>query len=380
MSWQDFRHPFASWGEGMRPPFGPIKVIEQCFIRKDHHCGKMCGVSKSCFIACPSDEQIEFVLELVSEKLTKVGIEPIIAVKERAYGQDIFCTKICGKIIEAKFCLVVLDDSLVDSKTVPNPNVYYEYGLMTALQKHIIPLQRADLTLAFNIQSYDTIKYSSKNLGAELDRAIRDAIKLSDTKEPKKDGTLFGDKTILRCFELSGLEEKDDKWFLSDVVEDTGFKGFGGKNIPFYVYLGRLDKNSDTRSYLEDLNVVVYRTEKIFRELSNSLTEMQSNLEKVSSEEGDEQDLFGSRTRVRPFDPRMGRNVLQKKIEDIKELISLMSKIYVTFIIDPQVDRADFMSKAGELLSRNNRFELVCNEDTVLTLGNVVIPLTLTSA
>ena len=102
----------------------------------------MYGVSKSCFIACPTDDDLEPILELMSEKLTKLGIEPIIAVKERAYGQDIFCTKICGKIIESRFCIVILDDTVKGGTNVPNPNVYYEYGLMTALRKHIIPLQK----------------------------------------------------------------------------------------------------------------------------------------------------------------------------------------------------------------------------------------------
>jgi len=130
-----------------------LKINEQCFIRKDHKCGKMFGASKSCFIACPSENGIEITLELISEKLTKAGIEAIIAVKERAYGQDIFCTKICGKIIESRFCLVILDDSIIEKRNIPNPNVYYEYGLMTALQKHIIPLQKDNLKLAFNLLS-----------------------------------------------------------------------------------------------------------------------------------------------------------------------------------------------------------------------------------
>jgi hypothetical protein len=122
-----------------------------------HNCGKIFGASKSCFIACPTDEELEPILELMSEKLTKMGVEPVIAVKERAYGQDIFCTKICGKIIESRFCAVFLDDTIINKQNIPNPNVYYEYGLMTSLRKHIIPLQKDSLKLAFNIQSYDTI-------------------------------------------------------------------------------------------------------------------------------------------------------------------------------------------------------------------------------
>jgi len=184
MSWDvAYRHYFATPVDRIgrfRDSLTGLQVIERCFIRKDHECGKIKGASKSCFVACPKEDELEPILELISEKLSKVGIEAIIAVKERAYGQDIFCTKICGKIIESRFCIVILDDQIDDGRNIPNPNVYYEYGLMTSLEKHIIPLQKEDLTLAFNIQSYDTIKYNSRNIGTELDRAIRDAIRITE--------------------------------------------------------------------------------------------------------------------------------------------------------------------------------------------------------
>jgi hypothetical protein len=230
MGWKEGRgmFPFLSSEEALQHPVGPFKVNERCFIRKEHKCGKIFGASKSCFIACPDEEELEPILELFSEKLAKVGIETTIAVKERAYGQDIFCTKICGKIIESKFCVVILDDAIVDGKNIPNPNVYYEYGLMTALGKHIIPLQKEDLKLAFNIQSYDTIKYTFGNIATELDRAIKDAIKITESrdKEDKKEG-IFPEKSILRSFELSGFKLREEDWFLSNVINDTEFRGFG---------------------------------------------------------------------------------------------------------------------------------------------------------
>ena len=140
MSWVQSDYPFESHESGINA-IGSFSMNERCFIRKQHACGKMHGASKSCFIACPTDDDLEPILGLMSEKLKKWGIDPIIAVKDRAYGQDIFCIKICGKIIESKFCIVILDDSIKDGISIPNPNVYYEYGLMTSLQKHIIPLQ-----------------------------------------------------------------------------------------------------------------------------------------------------------------------------------------------------------------------------------------------
>jgi hypothetical protein len=84
---------------------GAFRVNSRCYIRKEHECGKAFGASKSCFIACPSDDELDPMLALLSEKLMRHGIEPVIAVKDRAYGQDIFCTKICGKILESRFCI-----------------------------------------------------------------------------------------------------------------------------------------------------------------------------------------------------------------------------------------------------------------------------------
>ena len=124
MSWQDSYKMWENLDSVIqRTSLRDLRVNGQCFIRKEHKCEKIFGASKSCFIACPNEDEIQTVIALISEKLSRVGIEPIIAVQKRAYGQDIFCTKICGKIIEAKFCIVMLDDLIQESKNIPNPNV-----------------------------------------------------------------------------------------------------------------------------------------------------------------------------------------------------------------------------------------------------------------
>lgn len=278
MTWQvDYRmNPF--WGMESRSARETLPYNEQCFIRKDHKCGKLFGASKSCFIASPTNDELEPILQLMSEKLSKVGIEPIIAVKERAYGQDIFCTKICGKIIEARVCIVILDDAMKEGKNIPNPNVYYEYGLMTSLHKHIIPLQKEDLELAFNIQSYDTIKYSARNIATELDRAIKDAIRITEAKEKDDKTTGLPEKTLRRKLELAGLELKDHEWVLAEAISDTNFKGFGQHQKGFYVYLGKIDDASEFHDYLDDLGVVLYRTEKKCEELERGLSEIEKAL------------------------------------------------------------------------------------------------------
>lgn len=216
-----------------------MKKVNQCFIRKSHPCGKIFGGSKSCFIACPSEDESKIVLELISSKLANLGIEPYIATNERAYGQDIFCTKICGKIIESQFCMVLLDDRIktISAKVqenIPNPNVYYEYGLMTALKKHIIPLQKDDMDLAFNIQSYDTIKYNDSNLGVELEKAIKTAVEIVEERKGTSIEKIYLEsKNFKYKMEINGFKILDKKNYsyirsegLSSIFYDTGYYGF----------------------------------------------------------------------------------------------------------------------------------------------------------
>lgn len=374
MSWTDSDLlPFLD-SEDYQLQLRPFKINERCFIRKDHRCGKIFGASKSCFIACPSEDALETILELISEKLTKVGIEATIAVKERAYGQDIFCTKICGKIIESKFCLAILDDLIDKERNIPNPNVYYEYGLMTSLEKHIIPLQKEDLKLAFNIQSYDTIKYNSKNIGSELDRAIKDAIKITESKDKTDKKETLSERSILRSFELAGFELKDEKWFLDDVINDTDFKGFGHHKEGFYAYMGKLDNENEMKPYLEDLYVVLYRTEKKYQELVGSLKSIETRWEegrkqvkeKPATDEGREGLNIFSKYNILFGEP-------EKEIKDIKDKINLMSNIYIGFIINHEIDRSDFVNKAEALISKNDKFKLVCENNNEMTFGKVKV-------
>lgn len=341
-----------------------LEINEQCFIRKDHKCGKMFGASKSCFIACPSEDSVEITLQLISEKLSKVGIEPIIAVKERAYGQDIFCTKICGKIIESKFCLVILNDSIEEGKNIPNSNVYYEYGLMTALEKHIIPLQEEYLKLAFNIQSYDTIKYNSKNLSSELDRAIKDAIKITESKSKITEKQILSDKSILRKFELADFKFKNERWFLSDVIDDTDFKGFGQHKVGFYLYLGKIDEENEFQSYIEDLNVLIYRTEEKYRETEKRYEKVLYDIGNFENDDGDRFYFDGNDLEDLENDKR-----------DIKNRMQLMNEFYIAFFINPKLDRTKFVTNAENIISEYCRYKLVCDDNDKMIFGDVQVDL-----
>lgn len=380
MAWEDtYGLPSKNRIQHLSQPF---KINERCFIRKDHKCNKIFGASKSCFIACPSEDEIEPLLEIISMKLARVGIEAIIAVKERAYGQDIFCTKICGKIIESKFCLVILNDLISENINIPNPNVYYEYGLMTSIEKHIIPLQKENLTLAFNIQSYDTIKYNSKNIGAELDRAIKDAIKITESKDQTGKKHNSSEISILRSFELAGIELKDENWFLDNLIEDTNFKGFGQLEAGlygqletgFYVFLGKIDKVDEMQTYLEDLNVVIHRIKKENQNLSKQLGRIKVIVEQESVNAG----LVGVKMygNISSYSHDSANSVTQARKEEIENKVKLISMPkYFGFIIDPDINRSDFMNKAEELVSKNKEFFVVQDNNGEIIFGKVRVKL-----
>ena len=148
----------------------------KCIIR-NQGCSYTFNNSNICFIACPSSNEIALELDIIKEKLKKFKLKPYIAVSEKVYNKDIFCEKICSKIIESKFCIAILNEVINDKKGViePNPNVYYEYGIMTALNKHIIPIQEEKHKLAFNIQSLDILKYNKSNFSKLIEEAIKEA-------------------------------------------------------------------------------------------------------------------------------------------------------------------------------------------------------------
>jgi len=377
MSWKYLLESSITKSSTGNTPFGAFRVNENCFIRKQHKCGKVFAASKSCFIACPSDDELNPILELISEKLTKVGIEPIIAVKERAYGQDIFCTKICGKIIEARFCIVILDDTLISGKNIPNPNVYYEYGLMTSLRKHMIPLQKDGLTLAFNIQSYDTIKYNPKNIGFEIDRGIRDAIRLTDSQDNREEKeSLLPEKRIMHRLEIAGLMIRDKNWFLSDVIEDTDFKGFGQYDKRFYLYLGKIDTIEDFASYLEELDIILYRTEKKAQELSQSIAdneerkiaiEEESAVQETKNESKDNILIFGIRSKEQEI------NDINAKLAEEKDILDMMGNIFVGFIINPLLNSNDFIQSAGDIVKDYQRYHLIFSRGNEITFNDVLL-------
>jgi len=75
---------------------------------------------------------------------------------------------------------------------------------MTAFRKKIIPVQLLDQTLAFNIQSLDTLKYSRKDFASQIEEAIKMTL-LSVEEEQNKKNQQFDEDRVEWTLDLMGL-------------------------------------------------------------------------------------------------------------------------------------------------------------------------------
>lgn len=183
-----------------------LRKNEKCFIGMPT-CGNVYESTKSCFIACPSDEKYALKIEVIKDIIEANQYECHIALQETDPAHLVFCTKICSKIIQSQFCIVLLDHSLdAEGKQIPNPNVHLEYGMMLSQRKYVIPLQEENRKLPFNISPLDTIKYNESNFKQKVAKAVEDAIKkLNKTEALIKSQEI----DILTFYNISGFTMSD---------------------------------------------------------------------------------------------------------------------------------------------------------------------------
>lgn len=138
-------------------------------------CDYVFSSTRSCFIGY-GFEQSTLETSILRKLLAERGIEAVEAGGLRAPAQNVFCAKICSKVITSQFCVILLNHERTEHGDVPNANVNMEYGLMLGFNKYVIPFQRESQSLPFNVAGLDTIKYSDRDFERlaieEIDRAI----------------------------------------------------------------------------------------------------------------------------------------------------------------------------------------------------------------
>lgn len=140
-------------------------------------CDFVFSSTRTCFIAY-GFENSPLEVSILKGLLEKRGVLAVEAGGALAPGQNAFCAKICSKIITSQFCVVLVNNEEADGREIPNANVNMEYGLMLGFNKYVIPFQRANQGLPFNVAGLDTIKYTNVDFehlaAAALDQAIRE--------------------------------------------------------------------------------------------------------------------------------------------------------------------------------------------------------------
>jgi len=155
-----------------------IRKNEKCIIGLPS-CDFVFSSTRSCFIAYGfTTSALE--KDVLGSVLKERGIEVVEAGSDIQPAKYAFCTKICSKIITSQFCIAILNNDVITTNggdhERPNANVNIEYGLMLGHNKYIIPFQREDQSLPFNVAGLDTIKYTTKNFAELARRAIDLAI------------------------------------------------------------------------------------------------------------------------------------------------------------------------------------------------------------
>lgn len=151
-----------------------IRRHEHCVIGQPS-CDYVFSSTRSCFIAYgfrENEHEIPVLLRLLEAR----GVEPVAAGEIIAPATNVFCTKICSKILTAQFCIVLFNNQLVAGVELPKPNVAMEYGMMLGFNKLVVPFQRDDQTLPFDAAPLDTLRYGADDFeavaGAAIDHAI----------------------------------------------------------------------------------------------------------------------------------------------------------------------------------------------------------------
>lgn len=260
-----------------------IRVNDRCLVRH-LDCKRIFGGSRICFVACPNSQEIALELEIIRQKLREVNIEPYIATDQRDFQKDIFCEKICTKIIESQFCIVILNDVIdpKDSLRKPNANVYYEYGLMTAFCKKIIPIQLAGQNLAFNIQSLDTLKYQPKDFSQRIEEAIKMTLLNLDAEQSEKEQKP-GEQTAVWALDLMGLVRADDRlrWRQERTISahSLGFDPYIRPKDGRLYYVGFFATENNDRDVVLRAKMLTLRIKNYCDQLDNEIKELRTSSE-----------------------------------------------------------------------------------------------------
>lgn len=187
-------------------------------------------------------------MEVLRSILKDRRIETYEAGGSLSPAQQVFCQKICSRIIQSQFCIVLLNEDTVGQIQRPNANVNMEYGLMLGFNKYIIPFQHDQEQLPFNVAALDTVKYNSSTFRAKAEEAIVLAISQTAQKEsqPKAVDPDIGAYLLLHGWIISPIETAGDRavYQLGAICGFNLCNDFAGNRYMFFGNFSRLSPSA----------------------------------------------------------------------------------------------------------------------------------------
>lgn len=190
------------------------------------------------FIAGSASDEFKNDIRVLMEVLLQSGYKGYFATEEALPNRDIWCSKICSKIIFSKFCLVLLNSPMhkkminfppedelrekwkdipqYEEILYPSPNLYFEYGLMVGLGKIIFPfLKRGIERPPFDIQNLELGLYNNLD---ELKSKLTDYLGTLSTYFRSKgiEEQEFSPSTFQR--EINKLKEDSNLSSINDIL------------------------------------------------------------------------------------------------------------------------------------------------------------------
>ena len=214
-----------------------IKRNENCIVGSPR-CDYVFNSQRACFIGYGFN-QSSLEMEIIRSILTDKGTEALDAGTEIKPGQNAFCLKICSKILTSQFCIILANNDIKEGKETPNANVNMEYGLMLGFNKYVIPFQREEQQLPFNIAALDTIKYNNRNFREKAEKVIDMAIKSTQSNSFDNALTNLTIDTFLASYDMffSPIDSEGEKAFYQ-LGSHLGFNLLSHFDGLQYVYFG----------------------------------------------------------------------------------------------------------------------------------------------
>lgn len=202
------------------------------------------------------------------------------------------------------------------------------------------------------------------------------------TEEKKKENCdeILVNKSLLRKLELAGFKAMDKEWILSDVIEDTAFKGFRHSEKSFYAYVGKIDNLIDIQTYIEDLGVVIYRTERKIKHLNEEIDKLKEQRGSIAKQIGGlfpgSSVIFGSNYAPKTESPWQEKfDTIESKIAGYEIVLKRASKIFLAFIVNPEIDLSKFPETSNSLVKEYSRYIITISQDKKIKFDDISINL-----